>query len=86
LDGLPAVPNIGGKEVVRNPPDQGSNRGSTMTSLLIVLSQRDDLAGVPPAGRNEPSPCRERAAPLPVRGYAASMSLRKKGRTAVAVL
>ena len=57
-----------------------------MTSLLIAFSHRNDLAGVPPAGRTEPSPCRERAAPLPVRGNAASKSLRKKGRTAVAVL
>lgn len=57
-----------------------------MTSLPIALLRRDDLAGVPPARRTEPSPCRERAAPLPVRGYAASMSLRKEGRTAVAVL
>lgn len=57
-----------------------------MTSLHAVLLHRNEPAGVPPAGRTEPSPCRERAAPLPGRGYAANKSLRKKGRTAVAVL
>lgn len=57
-----------------------------MTSLSIVFPHRNELAGVPPAKEQEPSPCRERAAPLPVRGYAASISLRKNGRTAVAVL
>ena len=57
-----------------------------MTSLQAALLRRDDLADVPPARRTEPSPYRERAAPLPVRGYAASMSLRKNGRTAMAVL
>lgn len=57
-----------------------------MTSSRTILPRWNELTCVPPAGRTEPSPCRERAAPLPVRGDAAMKSLRKKGRTAVAVL
>lgn len=57
-----------------------------MRLLQVALLYRDDLADVPPARRKEPSPCRERAAPLPVRGNAAMKSLRRKTRTALAVL
>ena len=57
-----------------------------MTSSLMTSQHRNDLADVPPTERKVPSPCREMAAPLPGRGDAAMKSLRKNGRTALAVL
>ena len=54
-----------------------------MTPEFSPFAHPNEPAGEPPA--EEQNPFGE-AAPLPGRGDAASKSLRKKGRTAVAVL